>query len=92
MQATSRHPPRVSVALSAFGGAAVILSVLFLGASFYIEDEIGRAFCLGAFFSGLLGAVLLFGFSKVIDMLDAIRVAQSRPGIDDKAKPSPADG
>ena len=74
-----RDPPRISLALSAFGGAAVILSVLFLGASFYIDNDIGRAFCLGAFFSGLLGSVLLFGFAKVIDMLDAIRV-ESRQG------------
>lgn len=72
-----RHPPRVSIALSAFGGAAIISAILFLGASFYLQDEIARAFCLGAFFSGLLGAVMLFGFSKVIDVLDAIR-AQTR--------------
>ena len=74
MDLTERDPPRISLALSAFGGAAVIVAVLFLGASFYIESDLGRAFCLGGFFTGLLGAVLLFGFSKVIDMLDAIRV------------------
>ena len=38
-----------------------------------VENEIGRAFCLGAFFSGLLGGIVLFGFAKIIDMLDAIR-------------------
>ena len=81
MSLTDRNPPRISLALSAFGGAAVILSVLFLGASFYIENDIGRAFCLGAFFSGLIGAVLLFGFAKVIDMLDAIRL-ESRQGAE----------
>jgi len=74
MSLRERNPPRISLALSAFGGAAVIISVLFLGTSFYIESDIGRAFCLGGFFTGLLGAVLLFGFSKVIDMLDAIRI------------------
>ncbi len=68
-----RQSPRVSVALNAFGGAAIIAAILFLGGSFYVESEIGRAFCLGAFFTGLLGAIALFGFAKVIDLLDAIR-------------------
>lgn len=81
-------PPRISIALNAFGGAAIISAVLFLGGSFYVENEIGRAFCLGAFFSGLLGAILLFGFAKVIDQLDAIRVHAERaariPDSDDE--------
>lgn len=68
-----RQPPRISVVLSIFGGASIISSILFFGGSFYVENEIGRAFCFGAFFSGLLGAIVLFGFAKVIDMLDAIR-------------------
>ena len=68
-----REPPRLTVILNAFGGGAIICAVLFFGGSFYIENEIGRAFCLGAFFSGLLGAIVLFGFAKIIDMLDAIR-------------------
>ena len=57
------------------------MAILFFGGSFYVSDEIARAFCLGAFFSGLLGGIVLFGFAKIIDMLDAIRqetvVAQS---------------
>ena len=69
-----REPPRISVALNAFGGASVVISILFLGGSFYIDNEIGKAFCLGAFFSGMLGSILLFGFAKVIDLLDAIRI------------------
>ncbi len=64
---------RLGVVLNGFGGAAIILAILFFGGSFYIEDEIARAFCLGAFFSGLLGGIVLFGFAKIIDMLDAIR-------------------
>ena len=68
-----REPPKISIALNAFGGISIVSSILFLGGSFYIENEIGRAFCLGAFFSGLLGSILLFGFAKVIDQLDAIR-------------------
>jgi len=70
---STRNPVRLVVVLNGFGGAAVILAILFLGGSFYIESEIGRAFSLGAFFSGLLGGVVLFGFAKIIDMLDAIR-------------------
>ncbi|GMQ75865.1 MAG: hypothetical protein BMS9Abin01_1125 [Gammaproteobacteria bacterium] len=70
---SARDPVRLVVVLNGFGGAAVILAILFLGGSFYVENEIGRAFSLGAFFSGLLGGIVLFGFAKIIDMLDAIR-------------------
>ena len=68
-----RSPARLAVVLNGFGGAAIILAILFFGGSFYVENEIGRAFCLGAFFSGLLGGIVLFGFAKIIDMLDSIR-------------------
>ncbi len=70
---SARGPIRLSIVLNGFGGAAIILAILFFGGSFYVENEIGRAFCLGAFFSGLLGGIVLFGFAKIIDMLDAIR-------------------
>lgn len=69
-----RESPRISVALNAFGGASVVISILFLGGSFYVGNDIGRVFCLGAFFSGILGSILLFGFAKVIELLDAIRM------------------
>jgi hypothetical protein len=69
----ARNPARLAVVLNGFGGAAIILAILFFGGSFYVENEIGRAFCLGAFFSGLLGGIVLFGFAKVIDLLDSIR-------------------
>ena len=69
----ARSPARLAVVLNGFGGAAIILAILFFGGSFYVENEIGRAFCLGAFFSGLLGGIVLFGFAKIIDMLDSIR-------------------
>jgi hypothetical protein len=70
---SARYPARLAVVLNGFGGASVILAILFFGGSFYVENEIARAFCLGAFFSGLLGGIVLFGFAKIIDMLDAIR-------------------
>jgi hypothetical protein len=69
----ARGPVRLAIVLNGFGGAAIILAILFFGGSFYVENEIGRAFCLGAFFSGLLGGIVLFGFAKIIDMLDSIR-------------------
>ena len=79
---SAHHPARLAVVLNGFGGASIILAILFFGGSFYVENEIGRAFCLGAFFSGLLGGIVLFGFAKVIDMLDAIRqqTLTDRPG------------
>lgn len=78
-----RNPARLSIVLNGFGGAAIILAILFFGGSFYVENEIGRAFCLGAFFSGLLGGIVLFGFAKIIDMLDSIRQQTIATGRDE---------
>ncbi len=75
-----RDPPRITIALNVFGGLSITSAILFFGGSFYVENEIGKAFCLGAFFSGLLGCILLFGFAKVIELLDAIRVQTEEPG------------
>jgi len=79
--------PRVSIALNASGGTAVIAAIIFLGSSFYVETDVGRAFCLGAFFTGVLGAILLFGFAKVIDLLDDIRRQNLAQVIDDEQEP-----
>ena len=87
----ARGPVRLSVVLNGFGGAAIILAVLFFGGSFYVENDIGRAFCLGAFFSGLLGGIVLFGFAKIIDMLDAIRQQTVIAEDDDTSKLEPAE-
>ncbi len=88
---SAHHPARLAVVFNGFGGAAVILAILFFGGSFYVEDEIGRAFCLGAFFSGLLGGIVLFGFAKIIDMLDAIRqqTLTDRPSEASDSDPDP---
>ncbi len=67
------HRPKITIALDAFGGIAIFAAVVFLGISFYLENEIGRAFALGAFFSGIIGSILLLGFAKVIQLLDTIR-------------------
>jgi hypothetical protein len=83
-----RNPARLSVVLNGFGGAAIILAILFFGGSFYVQNEIGRAFCLGAFFSGLLGGIVLFGFAKIIDMLDSIR--QQTLAAQEEKTPNPA--
>ena len=86
-----RDPPRITIALNVFGGISIISAILFFGGSFYIENEIGKAFCLGAFFSGLLGCILLFGFAKVIDLLDAIRSQTgSQTGSQDSGSDPPA--
>jgi hypothetical protein len=92
-----RNPARLAVVLNGFGGAAILLAILFFGGSFYVENEIGRAFCLGAFFSGLLGGIVLFGFAKIIDMLDAIRrqtieTREEAAGSDAAPGPGPAGG
>jgi len=87
-----RASARIAVALNVFGGIAILSSILFLGGSFYVESEVGKAFCLGAFFSGLFGCILLFGFAKVIDLLEESRAGAPAGGdavrgvIDDEAQ------
>ena len=55
------------------GFLTVLLSCGFLAGTFVIEEEIYRAFCLGAFFTCVIGIIMLFGFSKVIVLLGEIR-------------------
>jgi len=76
----SSKAPTAVVALSSLGGIAVLAASVFLSGSFYIENEIGRAFCLGAFFSGMAGALLLFGFAKVFHLLEGMRVQLQAAG------------
>ncbi|RKZ36409.1 MAG: hypothetical protein DRQ37_04180 [Gammaproteobacteria bacterium] len=78
--------------MSAFGLIAMLSSIIFFAGSFFVENDIGKAFALGAFFSGLIGSILLFGFSKVIHLLEAIRIQtapteETEPTIDEKDEP-----
>jgi len=52
---------------------AILLACVFLGGTFVIESDIYRAFCLGAFFTCVIGVIMLFGFCKVIALLGEIR-------------------
>ena len=65
--------PEIVKSLQLMGFLAVLLSGGFLTGTFVIESEIYRAFCLGAFFTCVIGIIMLFGFSKVIVLLGEIR-------------------
>ncbi|MCZ6525017.1 MAG: hypothetical protein O6928_00415 [Gammaproteobacteria bacterium] len=65
--------PGIVKRLQILGYLAIFLSAGFLAGTFLTESDIYQAFLLGAFFISLLGIILLFGFSKVIHMLDEIR-------------------
>ena len=65
--------PDIVNSLQTMGSLAVALAGVFLSGTFVIESDIYRAFCLGAFFTCVIGIVLLFGFSKVIILLGEIR-------------------
>lgn len=74
--------PAVVTVLRGLGLVAILVSAGFLGATFVLRSDIYRAFCLGAFFASLIGIVLLFGFAKIIDLLETIRVQTAAPGAD----------
>jgi len=50
-----------------------LLAAGFLMGTSVVESDIYRAFCLGAFFTSLIGIILLFGFSEIILLLGEIR-------------------
>lgn len=65
--------PDIVKSLQMMGGFAVLLAAGFLAGTFSIESDIYRAFCLGAFFTSIIGIIMLFGFCKVIILLGEIR-------------------
>lgn len=65
--------PDIVKSLQLMGFLAVLLATGFLLGTSVIESDIYRAFCLGAFFTCIIGIILLFGFSKIIVLLGEIR-------------------
>lgn len=63
------------LALSALAMAAVALL-----AALRLDEDFAAAFCLGAFFCGLLGALFLFGFARMVETLESIHDGLGRPG------------
>ena len=64
---------KLSLALNAFTAAALLASGLLLLSAFYVEGEIARAFCLGAFCFSLTVSMLLFAISRISRALDLSR-------------------
>jgi hypothetical protein len=65
--------PGIANTLNVLGFLAIAVTATCLAGTFTINSDVYRAFFLGAFFTGLLGIILLFGFSKVIGLLVEIR-------------------
>ena len=65
--------PGIINTLQLMGGIAIAATAGCLFGTFVMESDIYRAFMLGAFFTGLLGIILLFGLAKVIELLAEIR-------------------
>ncbi len=66
----SNQPTKLSQVFNAFTAAALLVSGLLLLSAFYVEEELVRAFCLGAFCFSLTVAVLLFAIARVNRALD----------------------
>lgn len=61
----SQTQDKISNALNTTGTIAILVSGLLLAGTTVVDDEMGQAFLLGAFFSGLAGAILSFVISKL---------------------------
>lgn len=70
---SDRLPIRLSQILNAFTAAALVTSGLLLMSAFYVERELVRAFCLGAFCFALTVSVLLFAITRINRALDKSR-------------------
>ncbi len=69
----SSQPIKLSQILNAFTAAALLVSGLLLLSAFYVEGDLVRAFCLGAFCFSLTVAVLLFAITRISRALDQSR-------------------
>lgn len=69
----SNQPTKLSQVLNAFTAAALLVCGLLLLSAFYVEGELVRAFCLGAFCFSLTVAVLLFAIARISRALDRSR-------------------
>jgi diguanylate cyclase (GGDEF)-like protein len=67
------QPTKLSQVLNACTATALLASGLLLLSAFYVEDDLIRAFCLGAFCFSLTVAVLLFAIARVNRALDRSR-------------------
>lgn len=73
---------RLNVGLVILGILSTVCSIVLLVASIYARGEISSGFFLGAFFLSLIVAILAFGFAKVFQLLDQIRVQTDKGDLD----------
>jgi diguanylate cyclase (GGDEF)-like protein len=69
----SNRPTKLSQVLNAFTVAALVTSGLLLLSVFYVEEELVRAFSLGAFSFSLIVGMLLFAITRIHRALDRSR-------------------
>lgn len=67
------QPTKLSQLLNAFTAAALLVSGLLLLSAFFVEQDLVRAFCLGAFCFSLVVASLLFVIARINRALDKSR-------------------
>jgi diguanylate cyclase (GGDEF)-like protein len=70
---TDGLPIRLNQILNAFTAAALVTSGLLLASAFYVEGDLVRAFCLGAFCFALTVSVLLFAITRINYALEKSR-------------------
>ena len=68
---------------------AILVAVSFFGASYVFESELAQSFCLGAYSTGLAGAVALFGYSKLARVAEAWNGRWSAPRAASPASAAP---
>jgi len=61
----SNRPTKLTQVLNAFTAASLLVSALLLLSAFYVEEELIRAFSLGAFCFSLAVSVLLFAITRI---------------------------
>ena len=53
------------MAVNKFAFLATLIALGFLSGTYFVEDDMGQSFCLGAFSTGLMGAIVLLTYKKL---------------------------
>ena len=74
---------KLPLVLNSFGGFAVIMAAIFLVIAHLTDNEMGKAFWLGAFTTTLLGSILLFSTTKVTELRQQHHIARMQRAHDE---------
>lgn len=68
--------------LKKFAFIATLVAVGFLSGTYFVEDDLGQSFCLGAFSTGLMGAIVLLIYTKLSHLAETVETHTRARGLE----------